>query len=291
MNKKMVWSYLGEFKIPPPSDKLKNEHEIQKYKALLKEMEKLEKTLKSGEKTQSVPITEMKEDVKHLLSIYDSWRTTLFESEEGEVFPKDVPPPEIILIQYPEPHIRITDLYQNEADWYGLQELIPEFANQAFVCYELGLWHASIASAINCCEYILKYEYLRSVERNEADKLAADKSFSLGTFNQIAYLNKLNLAEFKNKIDDLNTVRIALYHFSPSKIKKIKEKGEGLAEREAEFHDEIVLPRISYRIYTAMTELINRFYNKTKALQYLRESAEDWKKLRGYTDENLSLTS
>ncbi len=124
---------------------------------------------------------------------YVNIANTRTEHDDGNFYPKDIKPVNIPFIQYPEPHVLITDLYENPEEWYGIYTIIGDFAEQSFLCYQKGYYHASMACAINCCEYVLKYEYLRKVKRKDAEEFI--KTATLGSFvgNNIKNLTKLKI--------------------------------------------------------------------------------------------------
>src|SRR3989344_2498516 len=143
-----------------------------------------------------------KEKIKNfefMINTKSNHRNWTFEYENGDIYPKDIEEPDIRVIQYAEPHVFVTDLYDEDKDWYHMPSLIRGFADEAYLSYQSGFFLSSIASAINCCEYILKYEYLRhlnNTDKTKAEEKSKDKYFTLGTFIQNG--NK-NLDELKIK--------------------------------------------------------------------------------------------
>lgn len=235
---------------------------------------------------------EEKEFFDALLQSKLNHRSITFRYENNEVYPKDVTFPDIRLIPYPEPHVLITDLYDNKREWYTMRKLIEGFAEEAYLSYEIGLWLSSISAAVNCCEYILKYEYIRKLNKVDAEKAgqqSEDRYFSLGSFVKGSkYLLDLGLQNFKDKIAYLNDVRVSLYHFSPEKAKRVSGKGDLEIEKEAPMSDDMALPIVAFRVYSIMSELLELLYCKEKALDYARECVIDWMKKRGLTEKDLS---
>ncbi len=218
---------------------------------------------------------------------YDNWATTFFEHDNGEFYPKKISPPEIELIQYPEPHVLITDLYDDPKEWYSIYILIEHFAEQSFLSYRRGYYHASISCAINCCECILKYEFMRISPREYAEQLIENKAkgepqFALGFFtgNNSKKLNKLKIkSKFEKKLNYLNNVRIALYHFNPKKINKLRKSGKTFLEKNANpITDELTVPIVAYRVYIIMQDMLKHFYNKKTRLKFIKEGLEDYEK-------------
>lgn len=264
------------------------EYEKKKYKfRILKEIKELEEEILQNKKDT---LEEKKRTFKFWMQKRSNYRSISFEYENGDIYPKDVDFPDIRLIQAAEPHVGITDLYDQQRDWYNMPELIRGFSEEAYLTYELGLWLSSIAAAINCCEYLLKYEYFREI--NKADKRKAEqeslrKDLSLGSFMHSFYLNIIGSEKFKEKIIYLNEVRISIYHFSPDREREVNKKGEIEIEKNASISDHMVLPIIAFRVYSIMMEIINHFYNKEKALEYAKECAQDWMKKRGLKEDEI----
>lgn len=221
----------------------------------------------------------MSSDYDYISGKYENWRSIYFDHGDGEVYPKDVSAPQIAFIQYAEPHIIITDWYEDPQEWYYLRHTIEPFAEQAYLCYENGFWHASISCSVNCCEAILKYEYLRSLPRKEANALSKKNHFSLGFFtgDRSSNLKRLKIkTKFSQKINLLNLIRIGLYHFNPQKLRKINRQGSSDIERQANpITDELVVPITAYRAYSIMEELIDHFYNEEMRRQYIEEGLAD----------------
>ena len=284
--------YQGTFSFDPnfiPFDRIK--YEIHKYKkGILPQIEELRKDLKLNKKISK---KEKEKYTKFLFSKKENHRYWKFKYENGEIYPKDVDPPEINFIQYPEPHALITDCYDNEEEWYRLREIIKDFAEEAYLTYKKGLWFASVSCAINCCEYILKYELFRNLNKRDKDELrkaTKDNYLTLGRLiknNAYGILDLLRIKSFVKKLDYLNLIRNSIYHFNPEKEKKIKRKGKIEIERQSNISDEMVIPIIAFRVYTIMIELINKFYNKKKSLRYIEECVKDWMKKRKLTKKKI----
>jgi hypothetical protein len=207
--------------------------------------------------------------------------------ENGEIYPKDIAAPNTVFIQFPEPHVLITDLSDADENWYRLSDIIPDFANEAFLTYELGCWLASIASSINCCEYILKYEFLRNLKKEGNDSLLkraiSDNRLGLGSLikeKTYGCLELLGIESFQDKLEYLNDVRVSIYHFNPDRAEKVSRRGQFEVEKSAQIWDSMVSPIVAFRTYEIMLDLINHFYSKKNALEYYEEAVADWKKKR-----------
>ncbi len=265
-------------------------YEKMKYlKGILPKIEELKK------ENRIIKKQTRKEKIKNfefLMNRKTNHRNWTFEYENQEVYPKDIEEPDIRIIQYAEPHVMITDLYDDDKDWYHMPKLIRGFAEEAYLSYQLGLFLSSVSSAINCCEYILKYEYLRNLNKTDKKKTeekSKDRNFSLGSFiyPKNTYLEELDIKEYLNSIEYLNDVRISLYHFSPDKENRATAKGKLEIEKHAPLSDEMVLPIVAFRIYSTMMGLINKFYGKENALRYSEECISDWMKKRNLRKEDL----
>jgi len=276
--------YRGKVAFDTPDQNTILEYEKHKYmKGIIPRIKQLEKELKKNKKET---IKEKQETFNFLMQTRKNHRTWKFKYENGEVYPKEVSPPDIVCIQYAEPHVIITDWYDENHEWYGMPHLIKSFAEEAYLSYEMGFWYSAIASAINCCEYILKYELLRKINqanKTKADELSKDRYFSLGIFTKKDndYLKQIKLNKFKRKISYLNDVRVSLYHFNPGRAKKVNRKGTLEIEKKAPISDDMVIPIIAFKVYSIMYDLISSLYNKKMALKYTKEGVKDWMKKRG----------
>jgi len=266
------------------------EYEKKKYlEGILPKIEELREEIKKNKKLTR---KEKASNFEFMMNTKSNHRNWTFEYENGEVYPKDIDEPDIRIIQYAEPHVFITDLYDEDKDWYHMPNLIKEFADESYLSYQLGLFLSSIASAINCGEYILKYEYLRylnKTDKTKAEEKSKDTRFSLGSFiyQNNNYLEELNLKKFHSIIEYLNDVRISLYHFSPDKEDKVTAKGQLEIEKHARLSDDMALPIVAFRVYSIMMELINNFYGRENAVKYAEECVADWMKKRGLKKEDL----
>jgi len=282
---------MGTFEFDTSFSPIKRiEYEKAKYqRGILPSLNELKKEISKNKKETK---KEMEEMFKFLLQTKSNHREITFEHEPGEIYPKDIPPPGIRKIQYAEPHVLLTDLYDNQKDWYHMPKLIEGFAEESYLSYEMGFWLSSIASAINCCEYILKYEYFRHLnktDQNKAERLSKDRYLSLGSFTHPTnnYLNELAISNFHDKILYLNDVRVSIYHFSPDRAKEINLKGQLEIEQTAPLSNDMHLPIIAFKIYNIMKDMINHFYNEKKAVEYAEEGILDWMKKRNLNKEDL----
>lgn len=276
--------YQGKGSFGKLSLNMQLEYERHKYlRGIIPQIKELEKEIKKNKKETA---KEKQETLKFLMQTRNNHRTWRFQYENGEVYPKEISAPDIRYIQYAEPHVIITDWYDEHPDWYRMPHLIKGFAEESYLSYEMGLWYSSIASAINCCEYVLKYEILRKINHTDSKKakqLSIDRYFSLGTFTKQGndYLKQIKLKKFSRKILYLNDVRISIYHFSPERAKKVSRKATLEVEKDAPMSDEMVIPIIAYKVYSIMFELTSALYDKNMALKYVKEGINDWLKKRG----------
>lgn len=292
-----VYQFSGTF--DPNVDVFSKEElkqlEIRKYKArVTNEIERIKKELQSKKK-KSVK-KELEEKInksKLLFEQFVSMRGVTFEFAKNEIYPKEVPYPTIHFIQYPEPNYiyDVSGFYKKPQEWYDIMGFIEEFAEQSYLCYEMGMWLASISSAINCCEYILKYELFRFLNKNPEDneilkqmsnnyrltfgKLLKDNvSGKKKTTLELLGINEL----FKDKFEYLDLIRGSLYHFNPEKFEEAQSKGELESKHKARLDSDITTPIFAYRVYMIMIEVLNHFYSKEKHLEYLMESKVTWEK-------------
>lgn len=281
------FNYEGTFGFDPSFNPFGQvEYEKDKYKrGILPKIEELKKEINEGKKEEN-DTNELKE---RLIEKKKNHRKTKFKYENGEIYPKDIQFPDIRFIQHPEPHVLITGLCDKKEDWYLLRGVIRKFAEEAYLSYEKGLFFASIASAINCCEYILKYELFRFFNKKDKDKLEvllADERLTLGKIKD-DYLNDMGLKDFYEDFDYLNLVRNSIYHANFKKSKRVNEKGEIEVEKLAPITDTHVQPILAFRVYEIMMRLINCFYNVNKALDYSYECKKDWMNKKNLTEEDL----
>jgi len=270
------------------------EYEKKKYlEGILPKIEELREEIKKNKKqTQK----EKLKNFEFLMNTKSNHRNWTFEYETGDIYPKDIDEPDIRIIQFAEPHVFITDLYDEDKDWYHMPNLIRGFAEESYLSYQLGFFLSSIASAINCCEYLLKYEYFRHLnktDKTKAEEKSRDKYLTLGTFiqNGNKYLEELNIKNFYTPIEYLNDIRISLYHFNPERENKVTSRGNLEIEKHSHLSDKMILPIIAFRIYSIMLELLNHFYSKEKAVEYFEECKTDWTNKRGLKEEDLRKSS
>lgn len=281
--------YMFEDSFDRLSPEIQLKFEINRYsRGIIPQIKELEE---EPQKNRKETVKEKREIFKFLMQSRKDHRTLKFQHENGEIYPKEIPAPDIRYIQYAEPHIIITDWYDEELDWYTMPHQIKGFAEEAYLSYEMGLWFSSIASSINCCEYLFKYEFLRKTnqtDRIKAEELSKDRYFSLGTFiqNNNNYLEQIGLKTFADKISYLNDVRISIYHFNPERAKQVNKRGTLKLENEAPITDEMVIPIIAYRVYMIMFEMTSLLYNKHRALVYIKEGVQDWMRKRGLKEED-----
>lgn len=284
--------YQGKGTFGPLSLDIILEYEKNKYlRGIIPKIKELETEIKKNKKETA---TDKQETFKSLMKTRKNHRTCKFQYENGEIYPKEISPPDICYIQYAEPHVIITDWYDKNSNWYRMPQLIKGFAEEAYLSYELGLWFSSIASAINCCEYVLKYELLRKINKtdtNKADELSKDRYFSLGSFinQKNDYLKQIRLKKFYKKILYLNDVRISIYHFNPEKEQRVNKKATLEVEKYAPISDELVIPIIAYKVYSIMYELTSSLYNRNKELEYVKEGVKDWMKKRGLKEGEIKI--
>ena len=300
------WTFIGAFDMSEDDDGKDGddedglskedilEYEKLRYeKSVLPAIKELERQIKAGKLHDDLPrdfldgLKEEKQNQRDLKIDY-----------EGEVYPKDIEPASIVLhpnfIQFPEPHVIITDQSDADEEWYRLSSVIPHFAEESYLTYEQGCWLASISSSINCCENILRYELFRKLKTTDPAKLndaVQDSGLTLGALinpnNAYNCLGLIGIQQFHDKLDNLNTVRIAIYHASAEKAEAVRQKGDMEVEKIGPLTDDLVMPIIAFKVYDIMYGLIDLFYSKQKALEYWKEGIADWKRKRNLTVEKI----
>jgi hypothetical protein len=210
-----------------------------------------------------------------LVEEYENSATCLIEGEDGHFHPRKISHPSIALIQFPEPHVLITDWYLNYADWYDLRTLIAPYAEEAYVSYKKGLYLASVACSATCCEYIIKYEYLRKNRADHDQIINRSKTFG-SLLDDQKIINFLNLKTLLPKLKRLNNLRVGYLHFNPDKLKKIA-KGKRKGSRVLTSQD-FDFPELAFDAYDALQKLLKKFYSKRKQIQYIKECLVDFNK-------------
>jgi hypothetical protein len=226
------------------------------------------------------------------------------EDDDGTFYPKKIPVPAIIYVPPAEPHILITDWYDNPQDWYHISELIEEFADQSFVSYYNGLYFASYTLSTSCLELTLKYELLRN-KIIEPSKLE-EGNFTL--FKAVEQIDKLGLSEYKSRLDITHTLRNGMFHYNPKKIRdaliligkelyhsdslmsnnSIVGSADGSAIEE--FQESDFLPDLSFLLdntewskiafftYTLMYDITRQLYGETNRIKYVKEGLDDYQR-------------
>ncbi|MFH1786483.1 MAG: hypothetical protein ABH829_02450 [archaeon] len=202
-------------------------------------------------------------------------RTSVFiEDADGHFYPRPIKQPNIQFIQFPEPHVLITDWYLNEKEWYGLQELIEPFAEQAYLCYKNGYYLASIACSATCCELVIKYEYLRGVPIDYGTRITSYTT--LGQLIQdYKVIKKLGIIPMKDKLQSLSDLRSGYLHYNPQKL--IKQSQRRTEEQNLPLSEDFDIPPFAYEAYQTMQLLLTKFYSKKQHLDYIKECLVDAK--------------
>ena len=120
--------YQGKVIFDPLDPDIQLRYEKQRYlKRIVPQIKELEKEIKKNRKETA---KEKQETFKFLMQERKNYRTLKFQYEDGEVYPKEISPPNIIYIQSAEPHIIITDWSDENPDWYRMSDLIKGFAEE-----------------------------------------------------------------------------------------------------------------------------------------------------------------
>jgi hypothetical protein len=247
----------------------------------------------------------MNDDAKDdLLMLYEKQSPDAIgiEDDDGTFYPKKIPVPAIEYVPPAEPHILITDLYENPQDWYHISELINEFAKQSFASYYNGLYFASFTLSTSCLELTLKYELLRN-KIIEPSKLE-ESNYTFG--KAIEQIDKLGISKYKSRLDITHTLRNGMFHFNPKKLRESlisigkelysPDKMESIpsiigsmdGSAIEEFQENDFLPDMSYLLdntewskiafftYTLMYDITKQLYGKENKIKYVKEGLEDY---------------
>jgi hypothetical protein len=214
-----------------------------------------------------------KRDKKRLLEKYDSVSRFQIEDKDGSYYPKEIKVPDIDYIPPAEPHILITDWYENPEIWYYMIELIPKLAEQAFCCYSRGLYLASFLCSLNCIELTLKYEYVRKLK---TPKILEEQHFTLGTIIKKEELKKIRLAKYSKSLEILNSGRIGLLHFNPGRLISITSE---LGIDEIPTDNLFVWSKFAYFAYNLMYEITSKLYGKKRRSYHIKRGLEDYHRL------------
>jgi len=224
------------------------------------------------------------------------------EDDDGTFYPKEIPIPAIVYVPPAEPHILITDWYDDPQDWYHIGELIEEFANQSFASYYNGLYFASFTLSTSCLELTLKYELLRT-KKVEPSKLEKG-DFTL--FKAIEQIDKIGLNGYKSRLNITNTLRNGMFHYNPKKLrnsiflirKELFESNNGMEIASAvgsingNFAEELIennsLPDLSYLLnneewskiafftYSLMYDITLELYGEANRIKFVKEGLDDY---------------
>lgn len=248
---------------------------------------------------------EDKDRINFIIEQYESISPNYVKTEDldGSFYPKDIKPPDIAYVPPAEPHVLVTDGYENEEDWYAIEAIIPELAEQALVSYYNGLYQASFMSSLNCIELTLKYELVRNKILNSAD--LEKGNMTLGNIINQDTLQKLKLENHHKDLDLLNKARIGLFHFNPEKLKeatvnillnKKPKKGIKLVNLDMETgktfettpEENYYVPsdnlddwsRFAYFSYSLMYQITKQFYGKERKPEHIKAGLDDYRKKR-----------
>jgi hypothetical protein len=227
------------------------------------------------------------------------------EDDDGSSYPKKISVPAIAYIPPAEPHVLITDLYENPQDWYDIHQLIEEFADQSFAAYYNGLYFASYTLSTSCLELTLKYEILRN---GILDPSELEKSYF--TFAKaIDYIDKLGLSKYKERLEIVNQLRSGIFHYNPRKLRRslisVRKELYSLSTAKKslpaiigsldgssidDFDENDSLPNLSYLMnnkewsktafftYKLMHDITKKLYGRANVVKYLKEGQEDYRK-------------
>ncbi|MDA3856449.1 MAG: hypothetical protein PF569_09390 [Candidatus Woesearchaeota archaeon] len=153
----------------------------------------------------------------------------------------------------------ITNCFINRSSWYKIKELMLPLIDEAFLSYYNGKYLSSISTIIICCEYLLKFEYSKTLEDNRLIESILEK-FTLGSFidNKKAqdFINDVKIPEFRNKLIKINRVRNGFFHFNSKKLSTIT------SDNKIPTSQEFDLLKVNKEIYEILNEMLGYFYSK-----------------------------
>jgi hypothetical protein len=225
------------------------------------------------------------------------------EDDDGSFYPKKISVPAIAYIPPAEPHVFITDLYENPQDWYDIHQLIEEFTNQSFVSYYNGLYFASFTISTSCLELVLKYELLR---KGILDPSTLDNG-KFGLHEAINQIDKLDLGRYKKRLTITKEVRNGMFHYNPKKLRSslisIREElylysteknslpaiiGSADGTSLDDIDESDLLPNLSYLMnntewskiafftYKLTYDITKKLYGKSNVMKYIKEAQDDY---------------
>lgn len=192
--------------------------------------------------------------------------------------------PQINRIQTPEPHSLISDYFLFNYDWLGLKELIKPLLEEAFLAFNLGMYNSSISCGINCYEYILKYEYLRKIAKE--NEIKSNNKFkeklTLGSFlqnnDENNFIKSININNLSESLQNLNDIRNGYFHHNVKKLIKVSKLFSDRLKRTnllSQTHEQI---EIAYYVFITLSELVKYFYNEKTNIDFHQECVNDYKK-------------
>ncbi|MGA2122567.1 MAG: hypothetical protein ABSG49_11095 [Methanoregula sp.] len=219
------------------------------------------------------------------------------EDDDGTFFPREISEPEIVFVPLAEPHVIITDLYENPKDWYYIREIILDFAEQAYTAYYRGLYFASFMCSVNCLELTLKYEFVR--RNKEEHSRFEGRKFN---FNEIIRKsNDLGLKKYIPSLHCINNARDGLFHFNPKKLNiSISQIRKDLMKNEVTdaiigiacgndsidiedldgdlsyYLDNLQWSNMAYYAYSVMFDITKELYGEKMKLKFIKEGLADY---------------
>ena len=192
---------------------------------------------------------------------------------------KEINPHEIAFMPLAEPHVIITDWYENEQEWYDLEHLIPELMDQSLVCYYKQMYWASFLVAVNCLELTIKYELIRT-KTITPDLLKSNE----GSFSKITtkkHLEKINLKKYFEDLKTLNKARNGLLHYNFEKLDEASKKI--LKTLPEDFNpSKMVMTEdfapFAYFAYQLSHRITKELYGEHNRRQFIKEGLDDYER-------------
>ncbi len=281
---------ISQLTFPKPEKNFVNAYRNLTYQHVISELKKIESTKKTKP-------PQFEEEKKYLVQSYSSQSPDeiQIEDDDGTYFPKPIPLPSALFVQFAEPHVLITDWSEDVKSWYHFQELIQELEKQAFVSYFQGLYYACFMCSVGCLEYIMKYEYIR---KTHDESILQNQTF--GTM--LKKLTDINLEKYREDLELVNGIRNGFFHLNTDKLKnsivelrtkryknvKINTLDMGTDRlttqtMDREYHkdtfdipDNKDMSKISHHVYCLLNKITNELYGPKQQASFIKECIRDY---------------
>lgn len=255
--------------------------------------------------------------VKKKINDFVEYNTNTLTQGEGYYYPRPIKAPEIVYIPEFEPHVIITDWFDDPKDWYYIKYNIEETLEQAYIAYNQGLYLSSFFDSVIGIELTLKYEYARINKNNQKliTKMLGGNG-NLGHFLKNNCLKELDLENYKEQLENINNARSGAFHFNFNLLKKatlnikpyegnasihINKKGEIIEEHknldgtEDKPLENYSIPtdnlndwsHFAYYTYNTYHQITKKLYGKQNHAKFIKEGLEDYNKNKDTIYQNM----